>query len=154
LKTFALDALNGLNEIHKNNIIHCDIKPHNFLIFKTEEEGEEELNESYDSFDPTQLLKITDFGLSHVIPLGSDKALMKQRCGTFSYTAPEIGNVSHDYSPLRMYILIDLWIFGLLGYVCIKWQLLICQLPLNNINMVVDRYRLEMQIGGIMNLTS
>jgi serine/threonine protein kinase len=95
LKTFALDILNGLNEVHKNNIIHCDVKPHNFLIFKTEEEGEEGLDESFESFDPTLLLKVTDFGLSHIIPPGSSKALMKQRCGTFAYTAPEINNVNN-----------------------------------------------------------
>jgi serine/threonine protein kinase len=39
------------------------------------------------------LLKITDFGLSHVITPGSTKALMKQRCGTFAYTAPEVSSV-------------------------------------------------------------
>jgi serine/threonine protein kinase len=93
LKTFALDTLNGLNEIHKNNIIHCDIKPHNLLIFKSDDD-EDEPNASFDSFDTNMMLKITDFGLAHIIPMGSNNAYMKQKCGTFNYTAPEIANVS------------------------------------------------------------
>jgi serine/threonine protein kinase len=62
------------------------------LVFK-EDDNDESLNGSFDSFDPSLLLKITDFGLAHIIPLGSEKALMRQRCGTFYYTAPEISNV-------------------------------------------------------------
>lgn len=103
LKAYCLDILNGLNEIHKNNIIHCDIKPQNFLIFKNEmdlsveyTESENE-NNSIDSFDPNVFLKITDFGLSHPIPLGSNKTFMKFRCGTHYYTAPEIKNVNFFY---------------------------------------------------------
>lgn len=91
--------MNGLNEIHKNNIIHCDIKPQNFLLFKndldisSEYNSENENNYSIDSFDPNVYLKICDFGLAHVIPSGSNKAFMKYKCGTFYYTAPEIKNV-------------------------------------------------------------
>ena len=99
MKAYALDILNGLNEIHKNNIIHCDIKPQNFLLFRNDMEITDEYdsdiddNTSVDSFDPNQYLKITDFGLSHPIPLGSTKTFMKFRCGTYYYTAPEITNV-------------------------------------------------------------
>ncbi len=99
MKAYALDVLNGLNEIHKNNIIHCDIKPQNFLLFKNEMELTDEEYESdndncsFDSYDPNQYIKITDFGLAHPIPLGSTKTYMKQRCGTYYYTAPEITNV-------------------------------------------------------------
>jgi serine/threonine protein kinase len=152
LKTFAIDALNGLDEIHRNNVIHCDIKPHNLLVFKSdlEDTGESELNASFDSFDSNMILKITDFGLSHIIPLGSEKTHMKQKCGTYAYLAPEIANVTVIIN-IRMYILINLLIFGHLEFVCIRWPLLTCPLLLSNISMDLDLYLLEMQIGGIMN---
>lgn len=98
LKAYALDILNGLNDIHKNNIIHCDIKPENFLLFKnnldlTNGDDYQEDSFSADSFDATENIKITDFGLSHIIPLGSSKTLMKFKSGSFYYMAPEIKNV-------------------------------------------------------------
>lgn len=98
LKAFAFDILTGLKEIHKYNVVHCDIKPQNFLVFKnlSQEKGEEIQNESLDEdvdYDD-YYLKITDFGFAHVIPNGQDKVLMKYPCGTFSYMAPEITKVT------------------------------------------------------------
>jgi serine/threonine protein kinase len=122
-----LDILIGLNEIHKNNIIHCDIKPQNFLLFYEEEsENYSSLNESFDindqcsvsSIDTNTFLKITDFGLAHLIPSGQKKALMKVRCGTFGYCAPEITKDANiDTS-------IDMWAFGLCLY-----QMAVAYLP-------------------------
>lgn len=103
MKAYALDILNGLNEVHRNDIIHADIKPHNFLLFKHDDNEQDELDEndddnlSTDSFDPSLLLKLTDFGLSHVLASGNTKAHMKLKCGTFAYTAPEIANVYNIY---------------------------------------------------------
>lgn len=91
LKSYALDILNGLNDIHRNNIIHCDIKPHNFLIF---EDKDIELNESNYSNNSHPIVKISDFGLSHFIPNGSSKSYLKYKCGTHAYTAPEVVDVS------------------------------------------------------------
>lgn len=96
--------LNALIEVHRNNIVHCDIKPQNFLIFNSEENNEmvnidtdeeyDENNMSVESFDANSYLKITDFGLSHLIPYGQTKAYMKYKCGTFAYRAPEIRDVN------------------------------------------------------------
>jgi serine/threonine protein kinase len=98
--------LNAINECHLNNVIHCDIKPQNFLIFNTAELGcslsesllDEQADISIDSYDPNCILKMTDFGLSHYIPHGMDKAFMKFACGTFPYRAPEIRNVSQLFT--------------------------------------------------------
>lgn len=50
-------------------------------------------DESMMTYDPNSLLKLTDFGLAHIIPSGRKKAFMKYKCGTFGYSAPEIGKV-------------------------------------------------------------
>jgi serine/threonine-protein kinase Chk2 len=93
LKAFAFDILTGLKEIHKNNIIHCDIKPQNFLLFKNENSENNENDSIDEEYFDDYFLKITDFGYAHVIPNDSDKAYMKLPCGTFAYTAPEVTKV-------------------------------------------------------------
>lgn len=90
LKGYALDMLNAINEVHKNNIIHCDIKPQNFLLFY-EDDSDISNDTSIDSIDDSSLLKLTDFGLAHVME--QNKAYMKYKAGTFQYQAPEICDV-------------------------------------------------------------
>ena len=93
LKAYAFDILTGLKEIHRNNVIHCDIKPQNFLVFRNlSEEGETNAEDDIEFED--YYLKITDFGFAHLIPQGNTKVFMKFPCGTFAYTAPEVTKVN------------------------------------------------------------
>jgi serine/threonine-protein kinase len=66
-KNFASQALAGIAHAHANKIIHCDVKPENFIIF------------------PDNQLRLTDFGFSKVA-LRSVKA---SGSGTLGYLAPE-----------------------------------------------------------------
>jgi serine/threonine protein kinase len=123
-----------LKEIHKNNIVHCDIKPQNFLVFENNDNNynndneiadkdKEEKNDnitidlenvinfnknlnivynSYNSIEQdesyinsNQFIKISDFGLAHIIPSNQDNVYVKYACGTHSYIAPEIKNVKY-----------------------------------------------------------
>ncbi len=90
--------------VHENNIIHCDVKPQNFLLFKQDVIKEEEPQEDEDSncsftsyedvSESTSQLKLTDFGLSHIINDGEKVAFAKYSCGTHNYKAPELTSVS------------------------------------------------------------
>ena len=90
--------LNAIYEVHKNNLIHCDIKPMNYLLFY--DENIDDIDYSVDSFDPNTILKLTDFGLAHIIPNFCDKAYMKYSSGTYAYKAPEIKDVINYYIEL------------------------------------------------------
>ena len=71
LKKIAFQIMNGLNALHKNRIIHFDIKPENIL------------------FDPkTNLVKITDFSLSQYITYDTDKNVLTNG-GTYPYMPVE-----------------------------------------------------------------
>jgi len=114
LKHYTLNVLYGLAEIHKNNVIHCDLKPDNFLLFSSDPL---DLNTSNDDdsnmsgeLDELQIVKLTDFGLAHIISQDNSKTFMKYHCGSFGYSAPEKKSESYiDKS-------VDMWSFGVCLY--------------------------------------
>ena len=96
-----MNVLSALVDIHKNNIIHCDLKPDNFLLFSSDnfildtsmnEEDSENLSAEAD--DEDQIVKLTDFGLSHIISQGNTKTYIKYPCGSYGYSAPEKKSVN------------------------------------------------------------
>lgn len=63
----ADQALAGLAHAHSHKIIHCDIKPENYILF------------------PDNVLKLTDFGFAKI----SLRTLKASGSGTIDYIAPE-----------------------------------------------------------------
>jgi serine/threonine-protein kinase len=65
---FAEQALDAVAHAHSRNIIHCDVKPENFIIFDKKR------------------LRLTDFGFSKVVVRNAQKG---SGSGTIGYLAPE-----------------------------------------------------------------
>jgi len=86
--------LEGMKYLHEKGIVHCDLKPDNF-IFK---DGAE-----------TATIKIIDFGMSKRLPR---REKLNQLCGTPYYTAPEIIDKKYAHSA-------DMWSLGVVLFVMI-----------------------------------
>ena len=87
---FFYQLINGVEYIHSKNIVHRDLKPENLLLTKN------------------KILKIIDFGLS--CPFDGIN-LLKTKCGSPSYAAPEIIN-SEKYDGFKT----DIWCCGVILY--------------------------------------
>ena len=99
-------VLNGLSCLHRNKIIHHDIKPANILLkFKNK-------NDMFNILDSE--IKISDFGLSRF--LGNEK-LATEICGSPSYASPEV--VSHKPYGKET----DIWATGVLLYYLVTGDL-------------------------------
>jgi len=90
---FFYQIINGLEHIHKNNIVHRDMKPENLLLSEN------------------KLLKIIDFGLSNQYKPGQ---LLQTPCGSPCYAAPEM-ILGRKYSGL----MVDIWSSGIILYAMI-----------------------------------
>lgn len=90
-KPIIKQMLEGISYLHQNRIVHCDLKPDNFL------------------FDSEDNLKIIDFGMSKRLPR---MKFLHDLVGTPYYTAPEVieGNYTHSA---------DIWSIGVVMFVSI-----------------------------------
>lgn len=87
LSRIAFCMLSGLDHIHRNSMIHRDIKPHNILLSRNGE------------------VKISDFGLART--LNDNTTCAKTFVGTMMYMAPErIDGADYAYAA-------DIWSLGL-----------------------------------------
>lgn len=91
VRSISFQALTILGIIHKENIVHHDIKPGNFLI---------------ESLDPFKI-KITDFEFAVKL---KENEKTQQHLGTCFYMAPELLDCQfHDKS-------VDVWALGIMIY--------------------------------------
>lgn len=93
LKSFLKDTLKGLLYLHKNEIIHADVKLENMLCYKN--------NKDY-------WVKLCDFGLAMRMENGF--CTLKEFSGTLGYNAPEVTKGA------RVTDKIDMWSLGICLY--------------------------------------
>ncbi|KAK2854557.1 hypothetical protein Q7C36_006426 [Tachysurus vachellii] len=93
VKRLMRQILEGVGFLHKNNVVHLDLKPQNILLT---------------SDDPLGDIKIVDFGLSRMM---SSNQEIREIMGTPEYVAPEVLN----YEPISTAT--DMWSIGVLAYV-------------------------------------
>ncbi|XP_036447557.1 calcium/calmodulin-dependent protein kinase type 1G-like [Colossoma macropomum] len=85
-------VLEGVNYLHKNGIVHRDLKLENLLYY---------------SQDDNSKIMISDFGLSKI----EDNGIMSTTCGTPGYVAPEVLG-QKPYSKA-----VDCWSIGVITYI-------------------------------------
>ena len=98
--SLAIDLLIQIFEVidflHSNNIIHCDIKPENFVL---------KFDKNHKN---TPILKLIDFGNAR--KMNKDSSLLKNFCGTKEYLAPEIFEENGFNEK------VDIWAAGILMF--------------------------------------
>jgi len=91
-RKYLIQLATGIQYLHKNDIVHCDIKPENVLLDKG-------------------IIKICDFGLACVLGL----EITGRATGTESYMPPELINrvsaSTYTINPAQ-----DIWGFGVVMY--------------------------------------
>uniref|UniRef100_A0A8D0E176 Serine/threonine-protein kinase 17A n=1 Tax=Salvator merianae TaxID=96440 RepID=A0A8D0E176_SALMN len=93
VKRLMRQILEGVSFLHRNNVVHLDLKPQNILL---------------SSEPPLGDVRIVDFGLSRIMKNGEE---LREIMGTPEYVAPEI----LSYDPISTAT--DMWSIGVLAYV-------------------------------------
>lgn len=114
IRRIMRDCIKGLDYLHRNGVIHCDLKPQNILL-------DEEMN-----------AKISDFGVSNVI---ENNDIMVQTVGTYHFLSPESlffkkdksKHKSEGYSGRAA----DIWALGITFY-----SMLFLKLPYYHQNLI------------------
>ncbi|ELP89832.1 MAP kinase-activated protein kinase, putative [Entamoeba invadens IP1] len=97
------DAAKGISYLHKNGILHRDIKPDNILVLSSD------LNDKI-------IAKLTDFGSARNVNMMMTNMTFTKGIGTPIYMALEILNKEKYKKPA------DVYSFGVSLFECVTWK--------------------------------
>jgi len=105
------DVMNGLTCLHRNLIVHHDIKLQNILVKYDNEEDKNNLLLDKATY------KITDFGLSKF-----KQTYNPEIGGTFPYLDPQILVYNRTEQEVKENEVVDIWAIGILTYKLLTYQ--------------------------------
>ena len=110
--------LAAVNAVHDHDIVHCDLKPHNFILFRRRSKDHpEEIGTGGASvlFEHEKyMLKLSDFGLSRQLEDSATHVSEKFPIGTVRYMAPEVVHDCRSNSKLWVGKAADIWSIGVI----------------------------------------
>jgi len=113
------DVLRSVSYLHDNNVLHCDLKPANFLVFRNKSSQPEE-GSTYPEQEALAdvTIRLTDFGLSANIAISQTHFETPHGGGTFFYMAPELFFQSDRGVAGSLLIRkpVDIWACGVIGF--------------------------------------
>lgn len=110
--------LNAVNTVHEAKIVHCDLKPANFLLVQG-------------------TLKLIDFGISKAIMNDTTNIVRENQVGTVNYMSPEAlqeTSISHDRARLKIGRPSDIWSLG-----CILYEMTFGRPPFAQFTTLIQR---------------
>ncbi|KHN70206.1 mitogen-activated protein kinase [Ordospora colligata] len=109
-----------VKRVHMERIIHCDLKPANFLFVKGR-------------------VKLIDFGISKVIRNDTTSILSEEQCGTVNYMSPEAVMQSKS----KMGRSSDIWSLG-----CILYEMVHSRPPLHEYPNIIQKIQKLQEYSG------
>jgi len=115
IKFYWEGMLKGVAVVHRENIVHKDLKPANFLIV----EG---------------MLKLIDFGIASRVQDGKTQVTIENQMGTLNYISPETLNPSQTTGSHKIGFKSDVWSLG-----CILYNLVYKKLPFSHLKNTFEK---------------
>ncbi|PWW77500.1 kinase-like protein [Tuber magnatum] len=110
------EIVSAVRYLHKNGIVHRDVKLENVLINYTRDQLLEIASSPYDAIFP--ITTLTDVGLSRRVDFNSDDYLLTTRCGSDDYASPEL-IMAQAYDGRQT----DAWALGVLLFALMEGRL-------------------------------
>ena len=107
----------AVKAVHDHGIVHCDLKPQNFILFRQRgRDHPEELGTGAPILFEQYVLKLCDFGVSRQLEASATHVTQNAPIGTVRYMAPEVVHDCRSDCKLCVGRAADIWGIGIVLY--------------------------------------